>query len=216
MSCFDDVLAAHTPLKHLGTTNDSVCATGFDEAMFLSGTSSNLWNEVNVTDGVRVPFPLHAHLLLCAAFLPLIVLQAHSSPSPPLLASVCHRHPHSLLLPPPPSSFPLSLLTLIPRTPQAAALAAASANFSTLLNATYPQPTTLRLDTSNFPNPFHGVAPGTFADSGETVLAMVDGGEDGQITPLQPMLVRDRAVDVLIAVDGVSVVSYFCFSLNAY
>ncbi|KAJ7895004.1 lysophospholipase catalytic domain-containing protein [Mycena olivaceomarginata] len=137
MSCFDDVLAAHTPLKHLGTTNDSVCATGFDEAMFLSGTSSNLWNEVNVTDG-------------------------------------------------------------------AAALAAASANFSTLLNATYPQPATLRLDTSNFPNPFHGVAPGTFADSGETVLAMVDGGEDGQITPLQPMLVRDRAVDVLIAIDGIN------------
>ncbi|KAJ7827363.1 lysophospholipase [Mycena olivaceomarginata] len=125
MSCFDDVLVAHMPLKHLGTTNDSVCATGFDEAMFLSGTSSNLWNEVNVTDG-------------------------------------------------------------------AAALAAASANFSTLLNATYPQPTTLRLDTSNFLNPFHGVAPGTFADSGET---------DGQITPLQPMLVRDRAVDVLIAVN---------------
>ncbi|KAJ7858829.1 lysophospholipase [Mycena olivaceomarginata] len=137
MSCFDDVLAAHTPLKHLGTTNDSVCATGFDEAMFLSGTSSNLWNEVNVTDG-------------------------------------------------------------------AAALAAASANFSTLLNTTYPQPATLRLDTSNFPNPFHGVAAGTFTDSGETVLAMVDGGEDGQITPLQPMLVRDRAVDVLIAVDGIN------------
>ncbi|KAJ7858807.1 lysophospholipase [Mycena olivaceomarginata] len=100
MSCFDDVLAAHTPLKHLGTTNDSVCATGFDEAMFLSGTSSNLWNEVNVTDG-------------------------------------------------------------------AAALAAASANFSTLLNATYPQPATLRLDTSNFLNPFHGVAPSTFVDSGD-------------------------------------------------
>ncbi|KAF8189184.1 lysophospholipase [Mycena galopus ATCC 62051] len=137
MSCFDDVLAAHTPLKHLGTTNDSVCATGFDDAMFLSGTSSNLWNEFNVTDGP-------------------------------------------------------------------AALAAGTANFSLLLNATYPQLPTLRLDTSNFPNPFHGVAPATFADSGETVLAFVDGGEDGQIMPLQPMLVPGREVDVLIAVDGIN------------
>jgi len=40
--CYDDVLAAHTPLKFLGTTNKSICATGFDEAMFLSGGSSNL------------------------------------------------------------------------------------------------------------------------------------------------------------------------------
>ncbi|KAF8189182.1 lysophospholipase [Mycena galopus ATCC 62051] len=137
MSCFDDVLAAHTPLKHLGTTNDSVCATGFDEAMFISGTSSNLWNEFNVTD-------------------------------------------------------------------EPASLASSTANFSVLLNATYPQPPTLRLDTSNFPNPFHGVAPATFADSGETILTLVDGGEDGQITPLQPMLVPGREVDVFIAVDGIN------------
>ncbi|KAJ7857882.1 lysophospholipase [Mycena leptocephala] len=109
MGCYDDVLAAHTPLKHLGTTNHSLCVTGFDEAMFISGTSSNL-----------------------------------------------------------------------------------SANFSILINETYPQSPALRLDTSNYPNPFHGVAPETFADSGETILALIDGGEDAQVTPLQPMLVEDR------------------------
>ncbi|KAJ6453592.1 lysophospholipase [Mycena sanguinolenta] len=130
MSCFDDVLAAHTPLKYLGTTNHSICTTGFDSAMFLSGTSSNLWNELNAT------------------------------------------------------------------------LAASTSNFSLLVNETYPQPPTLRLDSSNYPNAFRGVAPETFSDSGETILALVDGGEDGQISPLQPMLVKDRAIDVIIAIDG--------------
>ncbi|KAJ7672401.1 lysophospholipase [Mycena polygramma] len=133
MGCYDDVLAAHTPLKHLGTTNRSLCVTGFDEAMFLSGTSSNLWNELNIT----------------ADF-----------------------------------------------------LATSTSNFSALVNATYPQSPALRLDTSNYPNPFHGVAPATFADSGETILALCDGGEDGQVTPLQPMLVPDRRIDVIIAIDA--------------
>ncbi|KAJ7118432.1 lysophospholipase [Mycena crocata] len=133
MGCYDSVLAAHTPMKHLGTTNKSLCATGFDEAMFLSGTSSNLWNEANVTAEI---------------------------------------------------------------------LAANTANFSVLVNTTYPQSPNIRLDTSNYPNAFHGVAPETFADSGETVLALVDGGEDGQVTPLQPMLVKDRKIDILIAIDS--------------
>ncbi|KAJ7648031.1 lysophospholipase, partial [Roridomyces roridus] len=130
MSCFDPVLAAHTPMKHLGTTNDSVCVTGFDEAMFLSGASSNLWNEFNAT------------------------------------------------------------------------LAASTGNFSILLNETYPQPPAHRLDTCNVPNAFHGVAPDTFADSGETILALCDGGEDGQVSPLQPMLVKDRKIDVIIEIDN--------------
>ncbi|KAJ7625144.1 lysophospholipase [Mycena rosella] len=130
MGCYDDVLAAHTPLKHLGTTNHSLCVTGFDEAMFISGTSSNLWNEHNIT------------------------------------------------------------------------LAQSTANFSILVNETYPQSPALRLDTSNYPNPFHGVAPETFADSRETILALIDGGEDAQVTPLQPMLVEDRNIDVIVTIDA--------------
>jgi lysophospholipase len=153
MGCYDDVLAAHTPLKYLGTTNHSVCVTGFDEAMFLSGTSSNLWNELNIT--------------VCA----LTAMEYRD------ICTDWHA--------------------------QAGILAANTANFSVLLNETYPQSPALRLDTSNFPNPFHGVAPDTFADSGETILALCDGGEDGQITPLQPMLVKDRKIDVIIAIDAV-------------
>ncbi|KAJ7789133.1 lysophospholipase [Mycena olivaceomarginata] len=135
MGCYDDVLAAHTPTKHLGTTNHSVCVTGFDEAMFLAGTSSNLWNELNITSDI---------------------------------------------------------------------LAAATANFSALVNATYPQSPLLRLDTSNYPNPFRGVAPATFSDAEETIPSLVDGGEDGQVTPLQPMLVEGRAIDVIVAIDAVN------------
>ncbi|KAJ7023454.1 lysophospholipase [Mycena alexandri] len=133
MGCYDDVLAAHTPTKHLGTTNKSLCVTGFDEAMFLSGTSSNLWNELNITAEI---------------------------------------------------------------------LAENTANFSVLVNETYPQSPALRLDTSNYPNPFHGVAPDTFSDSHETILSLCDGGEDGQVSPLQPMLVPDRKIDVIVAIDA--------------
>ncbi|KAF7291014.1 Lysophospholipase [Mycena chlorophos] len=130
---YDHVVAAHTSLKHLGSTNSTLCATGFDEAMFLSGASSNLFNEANIT---------------------------------------------------------------------AATLAEATSDFSTIVNQTYPQSPNLRLDTSNFPNPFFGVAPATFADSGETILAMCDGGSDGQVTPYQPMLVKDRNIDVIIGIDA--------------
>ncbi|KAJ7461281.1 lysophospholipase [Mycena galericulata] len=133
MGSYDDVLAAHTPMKNLGTTNNSLCVTGFDEATFISGTSSNLWIEANTT---------------------------------------------------------------------AAVLASETSNFSILVNETYPQSPALRLDTSNYPNPFHGVAPETFPDSDETILALCDGGLDGQVSPLQPMLVKDRAIDTLVVIDA--------------
>ncbi|KAF7301898.1 Lysophospholipase [Mycena indigotica] len=142
---YDEVLAAHTPLKYLGTTNRSLCVTGFDEAMFLSGASSNLWNEVNITAEI---------------------------------------------------------------------LAANTANFSILVNQTFPQSPNLRLDTSNFPNPFHNIAPKTFADSGETILALCDGGLDGQVTPYQPMLVKDRKVDVVIGVDSSNDANGYAFGAS--
>jgi lysophospholipase len=45
----------------------------------------------------------------------------------------------------------------------------------------------------------------TFIDSSQTVLNLLDGGEDGQILPLQPLLVKAREVDVIISIDAVSV-----------
>ena len=72
------------------------------------------------------------------------------------------------------------------------------------MNATLPQPG-VELDVSRYPNPFFGVANTTFIDSSQTVLSMVDGGEDGQIIPIQPLLVKARNMDVIIAIDSVSV-----------
>ncbi len=73
------------------------------------------------------------------------------------------------------------------------------------LNATFPQ-SNLELDAGLVPNPFMGMAPKTFIDSNQTLLAMVDGGEDGEVDPLQPLLVKARGVDVILAIDAVSVV----------
>lgn len=79
-----------------------------------------------------------------------------------------------------------------------------------LIEELIPQPG-LELDVSLVPNPFFGVAPSTFLDTNETLLSLVDGGEDGEVIPIQPLLVKAREVDVIIAIDGVStfVASYF-------
>lgn len=60
----------------------------------------------------------------------------------------------------------------------------------------------IELDAALVPNPFLGHSPKTFIDSGETMLRLVDGGEDGQTTPLQPLLVQARDVDTIIAIDA--------------
>ena len=65
-----------------------------------------------------------------------------------------------------------------------------------------PQPSADSL-TAEIPNPFEGVASGTFMDTQEDTLYLVDGGEDGQEIPFQPLLVKARGVDVIIALDAV-------------
>ena len=57
--------------------------------------------------------------------------------------------------------------------------------------------------TAEIPNPFFGVAAGTFMDTKEETLSLIDGGEDGQEIPFQPLLVKARGVDVIIALDVV-------------
>jgi hypothetical protein len=42
---------------------------------------------------------------------------------------------------------------------------------------------------------------------------MVDGSEDGQNIPLQPLLVKAREVDVIIAIDAVSLKPSIFFDL---
>jgi len=72
-----------------------------------------------------------------------------------------------------------------------------------LMNATIPQPG-VELDVARYPNPFIGTND-SFIDSAQTVLSFVDGGEDGQVIPLQPLLVKAREVDVILALDAVRV-----------
>ena len=65
----------------------------------------------------------------------------------------------------------------------------------------------VELDVASWPNPFRGVAPQTFLASNQTNLILVDGGEDGEIVPLQPLLVKARGLDTIFAIDAVSVAS---------
>lgn len=74
-----------------------------------------------------------------------------------------------------------------------------------LLNSLLPE-SGIELDAASYPNPFYGVAPETFSLSSQLDLTLVDGGEDGEVIPLQPLLVRARGVDTIFAIDAVSVV----------
>ena len=67
----------------------------------------------------------------------------------------------------------------------------------------YPQ-TDIRLDSAAVPNPFFGVAPDVYPDSDQTILTLVDGGMDGEVTPYQPLLVKARGVDTIFAIDAVA------------
>lgn len=74
-----------------------------------------------------------------------------------------------------------------------------------LLNATIPQ-SNVRLDVALYPNPFitDTVAGGKFIDKKENLLQLVDGAFNGEQLPLQPLLVKAREVDVILAIDAVS------------
>ncbi|KAF9061930.1 lysophospholipase [Rhodocollybia butyracea] len=55
---------------------------------------------------------------------------------------------------------------------------------------------------SKWPNPFFGIAPSTFVDSNNTELNLIDGGFNGEGLPLNPLLVKARGVEVIVAVEG--------------
>ena len=63
--------------------------------------------------------------------------------------------------------------------------------------------TNIELDAGAVPNPFFGVAPSTFIDSNQTLLALVDAGSDGEVSPIQPMLVKARGIDTIFVIDAV-------------
>ncbi|KAH7921091.1 hypothetical protein BV22DRAFT_1020027 [Leucogyrophana mollusca] len=138
MGSYDPMLSAFAQTKYLGTTNTSICITGYDQSSFVAGSSSELYNEYNLTD----------------------ILNSTLGPELSLIESIL------------------------------------------------PQ-TGVELDVASWPNPFYGVAPDTFIDSNQKNLNLVDGGEDGEVIPLQPLLVKARGVDVIVAIDATSDVNNF-------
>lgn len=57
-------------------------------------------------------------------------------------------------------------------------------------------------DIASWPNPFFGYNASVNANANSTVLTLVDGGEDLQNVPLHPLLLAEREVDVIFAVDS--------------
>lgn len=72
-----------------------------------------------------------------------------------------------------------------------------------MLNSLLPE-SGIELDVASWPNPFYGIAPETFISSNQTDLSLVDGGEDGEVIPIQPLLVKARGLDIILAIDAVS------------
>jgi lysophospholipase len=74
-----------------------------------------------------------------------------------------------------------------------------------LLNSTIPQ-SNVNLDVGLLPNSFASkhVAGGHFIDDKEGILQLVDGSFDGENVPFQPLLVKARGLDVIMAIDAVS------------
>lgn len=56
MGSYDPMLSAFTPTKYLGTSNSTICVTGYDQVAFIAASSSDLFNEFN--SSVRIHFYL--------------------------------------------------------------------------------------------------------------------------------------------------------------
>ena len=142
MGTHDPRAYGFVPTRYLGTqfnqgrvVHDNRCVTGFDNAGFIMGTSSSLFNQA-----------LHE-----------VNLSASGLPS---------------------------------------ALTTTLTNYLDDLNKDSN-------DIADYsPNPFYGYNPKINPNADQTRLTLVDGGEDGQNIPFQPLIQPDRPVDVIFAVDS--------------
>ncbi|KAH6974518.1 lysophospholipase [Ilyonectria sp. MPI-CAGE-AT-0026] len=57
-------------------------------------------------------------------------------------------------------------------------------------------------DIATWPNPFYKYNPSHNTNANNAILTLVDGGEDLQNIPLHPLILPERRVDVVFAVDG--------------
>jgi lysophospholipase len=70
------------------------------------------------------------------------------------------------------------------------------------LNETLEQVGENNRDIATWPNPFYQYNPESNPSSDSTILTLVDGGEDLQNIPLNPLTLTARRVDVILAVDS--------------
>ncbi len=141
MGTWDPTTYGFVPTSRLGTefdngavTDTSRCVRGFDNAGFVMGTSSSLFNQL------------------------ILNLDISSVPSA----------------------------------------------FQSFVNSTLNEFDTSNNDIADYsPNPFYGYNPtGNSHDYDSRRLTLVDGGEDNQNLPLNPLIQPNRGVDVIIAVDS--------------
>lgn len=57
-------------------------------------------------------------------------------------------------------------------------------------------------DVANWPNPFNGIKNSTFQDSASRWLELLDGSSNQENIPYGPLFVRERALDVIVTVEG--------------
>ncbi|KZT69824.1 lysophospholipase [Daedalea quercina L-15889] len=129
---YDPMLGAFIPTDYLGTTNNTICVTNYDQVGFIEALSASLFNEYNTSV---------------------------TNSSIAELVEVMEE--------------------LIPESD-------------------------IDYTVGIVPNPFQGLHPDTFIDTDETYLQLVDGGEDDETVPIQPLLVKTREVDVIFAIDAVN------------
>ena len=73
-----------------------------------------------------------------------------------------------------------------------------------LVNSTfYPFQPNQQIDIAALPNPFLDVAGDTYEDSQQTQLRLADGALDGLGDPLSPLIIKARAVDVIVVIGAV-------------
>ncbi|KAF8955480.1 lysophospholipase [Flammula alnicola] len=158
---WDPSLGSFIPTRLLGSTpasgsgpskREANCVVGFDQASYIAGISSNVWNGDN-----------------------------------------CQY-----------SSFEIFTKFVFDQIPIYSPILQ-------LIEAEFPGQAPVRMDAGAVPNPFQGrhqssarrqLDTGTFSASEESFIALVDGGSNGEVCPLQPLLVRARGVDTIFAIDA--------------
>ncbi|PYI05205.1 hypothetical protein BO78DRAFT_346155 [Aspergillus sclerotiicarbonarius CBS 121057] len=157
---YDDSIHGFAPLEYLGTRfvdgvvpENETCVRGYDNAGFITGTSSDIWNENNGYD--------------IAATLRGVISELSTN-----------------------------------TTEGTEAVQMYSAVLKEFLSAVSSNSSVVNGPAAYDPNPFYQYNKDSSPFAQDTRLTVVDGGEDEQNIPLEPLIQRKRNVDVIFAVDS--------------